>query len=843
MNFTGFKFAPNMEKNSQHLIIVESPSKAKTLKRFLGNEYKVEASVGHIRDLPKNDLGIEIDKGFTPKYVISADKKKVIASIKHAMETSGEIFLATDPDREGEAIAWHLLQVLKPGVPVKRLVFHEITPKAINEAFKHTRNIDDNLVSAQESRRILDRLFGFLVSEKLWYNVKSRLSAGRVQSPAIKIIVDREKLRAAFFESVYWRLTATFLNGKDPFQAVLITVGDQKVARGKDFDNTTGELSVKNRLILTEELAKKYSKEWLDHTWKVQSVEQKPAVSHPSPPFITSTLQQEGVRKLRLSSKQVMSIAQHLYEDGYITYMRTDSVNLSTEAIAAARDIIAQKFGDEYLPKTPRHYKNKVKNAQEAHEAIRPTGSAFRSPDELHGELSDLELKLYRMIWNRTIASQMASAKLLSTIALITDSHAVFEARGKIIQFHGYLKVYVSGTDDTDSSREDEETMLPTLSNGQSLECNGIEPSRQVTKPAPRYTEASLVKELESLGIGRPSTYASIMELIQKRGYANKVNGALIPTFTAYAVVQFLENYFTDLVDLQFTAWMEDQLDRISLSEMDAGSFLNGFYFGQETHPGLKAELEQSYDKNRSRQIMEAVDKAGNPVSLKIGRYGIYLQNDSQNATLPDDFIPSELTRGSITALFQQKNTEPEILGEFAENGEPIQLIKGRFGYYLKAGEKMKSLLPGMEPEALNHETAVQILSLPTVLGQHDGVDVIADLGRYGPYLKHGSKNQKIMPTDNLLELTLERAIEILNSPGGNRNSEALRELGTDPFSNGTVQVKSGRYGDYVTDGKVNATLPKTVSANEVTLEEATALIAARREKGPAKRRFTRKRK
>ncbi|MFQ6610296.1 MAG: type I DNA topoisomerase [Fidelibacterota bacterium] len=831
-----------MSKKSEHLIIVESPSKAKTLKRFLGDKYLVEASVGHVRDLPSGELGIDTEKDFKPKYVISPDKKKVISALKKAIENAGELYIATDPDREGEAIAWHLLQILKPAIPVKRLVFHEITQKAISEAFNHTRELDNNLVSAQETRRILDRLFGFLVSEKLWYNVKSRLSAGRVQSPAIKIIVDREKLRAAFVESEYWRLTGKFLNNSDLFSTILISLGNQKIARGKDFNAMTGKLSVKNRLVLTEELAQKYASDWLSHTWTVKSVEQKPAVSNPAPPFITSTLQQEGVRKLRLSSKNVMSTAQRLYEGGYITYMRTDSVNLSSEAITAARAIIEQRYGKEYLPKSPRHYKNKVKNAQEAHEAIRPAGSVFRSPEELKGELSDIEWKLYQLIWNRTIASQMTSAKLLATVALITDGNAVFEARGKSIQFHGYLKLYVSGTDEAKSTREDQESLLPALMSGQTVKCKSIDPSKQVTKPAPRFTEASLVKELESLGIGRPSTYASIMELIQKRGYANKVNGALIPTFTAYAVVQFLEEYFTDLVDLQFTAWLEDQLDSISLSQMPAGSFLNDFFYGHGEHPGLKADLEQQYDKNKSRHILELTDDVGNPVLVKIGRYGIYLQNDGQNVTIPDDFVPSELTPDSVAQLFRHKNTEPEILGNFPGNNEPIQLMKGRFGWYLKAGDKMKSLLPGMEPEGVTHDIAIQLLSLPKILGKHDGNDVLVDLGRYGQYIKNGSKNRKITPPDTVLNITLERAVELLNT-SGRASTQTLKVLGNDPASGDTIELKSGRYGDYVTDGKVNATLPKGTSADQISLEEAMSLIQARREKGPAKRRYSRKRK
>ncbi|MBT3250663.1 MAG: type I DNA topoisomerase [Candidatus Marinimicrobia bacterium] len=832
-----------MNTKSNNLIIVESPSKARTLKKFLGDQYIVEASVGHVRDLPSNELGIDVDNGFTPKYIVSTDKKKVVSAMKKALVGAESIYLATDPDREGEAIAWHLIQILKPKIPVKRLVFHEITKSAINEAFDHTREIDSNLVSAQETRRILDRLFGFQVSEKLWYNIKTRLSAGRVQSPAIKIIVDREKLRSAFIKNEYWRITGNFNGNSEDFSTILIEIDDKKIARGKDFNKTTGKLTGSNKEILTKESAEKYIGEWKTHDWTVKSIVHKPVVSNPSPPFITSTLQQEGVRKLRLSSRQVMSTAQRLYEGGFITYMRTDSVNLSSEAIDAARTAIGNHYGNEYLPEKPRYYKNKVKNAQEAHEAIRPAGSNFRSPDELSSQLNDLELKLYSMIWKRTIASQMASAKLLQTTAHIWDNHAVFEAKGKTIRFYGYLKAYVTGSDDRNAARDDQESILPDMTQNQSILCNDLIPSGHFTKPAPRYTEASLVKEMESRGIGRPSTYASIMELIQKRGYANKVKGALIPTFTAYAVVQFLERYFTDLVDLEFTARLEDQLDKISRSEMDASEFLSQYYFGGDGHPGLKAELELDFDKDVSRQILSLKDPDGNEILLKIGRYGLYLQSNGENLTLEDDFVPGDLTPQSISEMFKKKNTAPEILGSFPENGEDIHLINGRYGYYLKAGDKMKSLLPGMTEDMVTLEDAIQILSLPKSLGKWKDNEVKADLGRYGPYIRCGKETRKVAPPDNIIEITLERAGELLDAPAKRAGTQVLKVLGTDPATKTNIELKDGRYGAYVTDGKINATIPKSLSVDDVTLEQAIEMIKVKKAKGPAKHRFKKKKK
>ena len=585
-----------MATDLHNLIIVESPSKAKTLKRFLGDDYQIEASVGHIRDLPKNELGVDVDNGFKPTYVASKDKSKVITQLKKLLKNASTLYLATDPDREGEAIAWHLMELLDPKIPVKRLAFHEITKTAIQESFDHIRDIDQSLVSAQEARRILDRLWGYLVSKKLWFNVKGGLSAGRVQSPAVKIVVDREKERARFIESEYWSIITQFDSKGESFEARLKALDGQKIAIGKDFDKETGKLSKSNLLALDKTKAKSLAESFLNSDWKVTKVEQKPANQNPYPPFITSTLQQEGVRKLRMSSQQVMRNAQKLYEEGYITYMRTDSVNLSSEAINGSRNAIKSLFGAEYLPETPPIYKSKVKNAQEAHEAIRPAGATFKNPKDIQGELDGQEWKLYDMIWKRTLASQMKSAKLLKTNVEISDGKAMFDAHGKVIEFPGFLKVYVEDIDDPKKERDDKESILPPMQEGESVTGKDFTPNQHFTKPSPRFTEATLIKELEALGIGRPSTYAAIMGNIQNRGYARKVNGALIPTFTAYAVVQFLENNFTDMVNLQYTADLENTLDAISRNEMKSEDFLTQFYKGEYGTAGLEALLEYEVD-------------------------------------------------------------------------------------------------------------------------------------------------------------------------------------------------------------------------------------------------------
>ncbi len=836
------KFAAKSEIVLSKLVIVESPSKIKTLKKYLGPEYDIQASVGHIRDLPDKELGIDTEHGFKPTYQVSADKRKVITELKKCLKKADELLLATDPDREGEAISWHLLEVLNPKIPHKRLVFHELTAGAIREALNELRELDRNLVAAQETRRIMDRLFGFPVSEVLWYNVKGGLSAGRVQSPAIKLVVDREKLRSRFVQSEYWSIKGQYKTNGDVFAANLIALDDQKIAGGKDFNRETGKLSKSNRIVLSGEKARDLSERLKTEDWHVRDIEQKPVTSNPHPPFITSTLQQEGVRKLRMSSRQVMQTAQRLYENGYITYIRTDSVHLSGEAVQAARQQVEELYGKEYIPAKPRTYKSKVKNAQEAHEAIRPAGTRFRTPEDLKGDLKGKDWDLYHLIWTRTLASQMKSAKLLQTIVSIQADNALFQATGRIIQFPGYFKVYVKGRD-SESELDDREALLPSLTLGQSLECEKLEPVLHVTKPTPRYTEASLIKDLEARGIGRPSTYASIMETIQRRGYVNRSAGKLIPTFTAYAVVQFLENHFKDLVDLEFTANLEESLDAISRSELKESTFLDTFYYGEDDHPGLKILTEQKFDKQKSRLIQTIEDREGVTAALKIGRYGLYLERDGDRAAVPLEFVPSELTPEAVTEFFEKKNAEPDQLGEFPETGEPIYLKKGRYGPYLQTGEKMKSLLPGLKPEDVTLDTAVNILSLPREIGSHPetGEKIQIDIGRYGPYMKCGKVNRKIQKPDDLLTLTVERALELLAQKTRNQTT-SLKQLGKDS-SGSAIELKSGRYGPYVTNGKINVTIPKALDPEEITLETAVSMIAEKAAKGPAKRRNYRRKK
>ena len=829
-----------MATDLHNLIIVESPSKAKTLKRFLGNDYQIEASVGHVRDLPKSDLGVDVDNGFKPTYVASKDKSKVITQLKKLLKNASTLYLATDPDREGEAIAWHLMELLDPKIPVKRLAFHEITKTAIQESFDHIRDIDQSLVSAQEARRILDRLWGYLVSKKLWFNVKGGLSAGRVQSPAVKIVVDREKERARFIESEYWSIITQFDSKGESFEARLKALDGQKIAIGKDFDKETGKLSKSNLLALDKTKAESLAESFLNSDWKVTKVEQKPAKQNPYPPFITSTLQQEGVRKLRMSSQQVMRNAQKLYEEGYITYMRTDSVSLSSEAINGSRNAIKSLFGAEYLPETPPIYKSKVKNAQEAHEAIRPAGATFKNPKDIQGKLDGQEWKLYDMIWKRTLASQMKSAKLLKTNVEISDGKAMFDAHGKVIEFPGFLKVYVEDIDDPKKERDDKESILPPMQEGESVTGKDFTPNQHFTKPSPRFTEATLIKELEALGIGRPSTYAAIMGNIQNRGYARKVNGALIPTFTAYAVIQFLESNFTDMVNLQYTADLENTLDAISRNEMKSEDFLTQFYKGENGTAGLEALLENEVDKEKSRTIMELKDDSGKTITVKIGRYGVYIQDGETNTTLPDDSIPSELNFKNALISLQKKAEGPTELCSHPDSGEPVLFKDGRFGPYVQCGDKMKSLLPGMTQAEVTPEIALKLIALPKDLGKHpeSGDMVKSDIGRYGPYIRCGKTTRSVIAPDSILQLTLDRAVDILATEKAKSGTRVIKELGIDPKTKMAIEIKDGRYGPYVTDGKINATLPKATTSDEVTLDIALQLIADKKAKGPSKRRF-----
>jgi DNA topoisomerase I len=828
-----------MANKNTKLVIVESPSKIKTLKKFLGGDYIIEASVGHICDLSKKDMGIDIENGFTPTYEVSPDSKKVVSNLKAVMKNVDELYLATDPDREGEAISWHLIEQLKPKVPVKRLVFNEITKTAILEAFNNTRELDMSLFKAQETRRILDRLFGFMVSKKLWFNVKGGLSAGRVQSPAVKILVDREKERSRFIESEYWSVSADFSIKGESFNTTLNYIGTERVATGKSFEKETGALVQKNTLALDKEGAEKLAANLKDHDWKVSSLEQKPGTQNPYAPFITSTLQQEGIRKLRMSSQQVMRVAQRLYENGYITYMRTDSVNLSNEAITAARSAISSMYGDEYMPKSPRQYKSNAKNAQEAHEAIRPAGSLFILPDELKSKLESNEYKLYDLIWKRTVASQMSSAKLQKTSVAISDGEYKFSASGKIIEFPGFMRAYVEGADDPNAQLDDKEKKLPQMHEGDLLKCESVDSKQHFTKPINRFTEASLVKELEALGIGRPSTYASIMKRIQDKGYVNRVKGSMIPTFTGYAVIQFLEKYFDELVDLQYTSQMENILDEISNGSTDSSKFLDEFYFGTDkNHLGLEADLEQEFDKDLSKEIMTIIDKDENPIQLKIGRYGLYIQKGDTRATILDTIPPSELDSNYVINLLEKKESGPEEMGNFPETGEPIYLKVGRYGPYIQTGKKMKSLLPGMKEEDVTPEIALAIISLPKTIGTwpENGKAIISDIGRFGPYIKCEKETRSIPASINLLEITEEQACELLAIKRKGATS-ILKELGDG------IELKDGRYGAYVTDGKINATLPKSTSPDDITLEIAIQLIAEKKAKGPVKKYRKKKKK
>ena len=818
--------------SNKNLIIVESPSKIKTLKKFLGEDYHIEASVGHFRDLPKKNLGIDLENNFTPEYVVSEDSKKVVKNLKSVLKNMDAIYIATDPDREGEAIAWHLIDELKPKVPVRRMVFNEITKTAILDSLKNIRDIDLNLVNAQECRRFLDRLFGFLVSKELWYNVKGGLSAGRVQSPAVKILVDREKQRTQFVKSEYWSLQGNFQSNNGKIFSRLFSINDEKIAIGKSFNKETGELSAKNTVVLDAKKAKELESTLSNKDWKVVDLETKPQNQNPYPPFITSTLQQEGIRKLRMNSTKVMRVAQTLYEEGHITYMRTDSINLSSEALNASRRVIEKKYGKDYLPATPRVYKSKIKNAQEAHEAIRPAGSTFKDPKSLEGSLTNDEYKVYDLIWKRTVASQMNSAKIEQTKLQISDEKYLFIANGKTIIFPGFLRAYVEGSDDPSADLDDMEKTLPKVSIGDSVIWDDIISKQHFTKPISRFTEASLVKELETLGIGRPSTYAAIMKKIQDKGYANNVKGALIPTFIGYSIVQFLERNFTDLVNLQYTSNMEDELDNIALGDIKKEDYLKNFYYGDNGTTGLHDKLGQDYDK-LSQRLIHTFNSDDEITEIRIGRYGIYAQLGDSRVTIDDTIPPSELTLEIIKKMLSDKNAAPEVLAKDEKSGDDILLKKGRFGPYLQCGKKMKSFPPGINEENLTSEIAQQIMLLPIEIGvdSKSKEPIMKDIGRYGPYLKCGKNNRKISAPDDILTITLERAIELFSvNP---KQGGILKTLGQS--DNLDIVVKDGRYGIYVTNGKVNVTIPKDVDYN--TLELSTALEMIKNKK--PKKRFS----
>ena len=814
-----------MNTSQKRMIIVESPSKIKTINKFLGSEYIVESSVGHIRDLPSKDIGIDINNDFSTTYVDSDRSKDVIKKLKSQLKKCSELYIATDPDREGEAIAWHIVECLKPKVPIKRLVFNEITKKAVLESFNNIRKIDGQLFAAQESRRILDRLFGFLVSKTLWFNVKGGLSAGRVQSPALKILVDREKARTQFIENEYWSLKGDFVSANTTFSANLISIDSNPIAKGTSFNKETGKLLKTNTIVLDQEKAEKLATSIKDNNWLITFLETKPATQNPYPPFITSTLQQEGIRKLNLNATQVMSVAQKLYENGFITYMRTDSISLSSEAINAARQEIKKLYGDNYLPDAPRVYKAKSKNAQEAHEAIRPAGSTFKHPDELKNVVNDLELKLYKLIWKRTMACQMKSAKLENTTMHISDDEHIFEAKGKVIKFDGFLKAYVEDKDYQENEKDDKESVLPNLSQGDSTICKELEPKQHFTKPINRYTEASLVKELEKLGIGRPSTYASIMKKIIDKGYVNREGkSTLIPTFTGYAIVHFLEKYFDDLVNLEYTASMENHLDEIASGSLDKIKYLNEFYFGQN-NDGLESQLEQEFDKEFARTILQ-ISENDKSVDVKIGRYGIYAQSGDNRVNIDDALPPSEFDIDIVEKQLADKLKGDKEIAIDPNTKEPIYLKNGKFGPYVNCGKKNKGLLPNMKEEDVTPEIAIQLISLPKKIGVYEDNDITIDNGKFGPYIRCGKLTRSVKTS--LFDL---------------QESEAVKLLESDPsivkkFKDSDIVVKKGRFNrsDYIQQGKVNASIPKGINSEEITLEEAEKLIVQANEKKSKKK-------
>jgi len=849
---------------TKSLVIVESPTKARTIASFLGSDATVESSMGHIRDLPRSAaeipakakgedwarLGVNVDKGFEPLYVVPKERKSQVKKLRDLLKDVDELYLATDEDREGEAIAWHLVEVLKPKVPVKRMVFHEITRPAIEAAFSNPRDLDERLVSAQEARRILDRLYGYEVSPVLWKKVQPKLSAGRVQSVAVRIVVERERERMAFIPAGYWSLEGTFASVEDldkTFEASLVSVDEKKVATGRDFD-TQGKPK-KDVHVLDQETATALATGLRESEFEVASVESKPYTRKPYPPFRTSTLQQEAGRKLRFSSSRTMSVAQRLYENGYITYMRTDSVQLSDSAVATSRSQISRLYGSEYLSPSPRKYSGKqAKGAQEAHEAIRPAGE-FLTPEQVGADVGRDEAALYDLIWKRTVASQMADAKGVTVSvrlgATSSSGEAVlFGASGRTITFPGFLRAYVQGSDDPESELDDREKILPPLEEGDDLAVERLEPTGHETRPPARYTEASLVQRLEELGVGRPSTYASIMTTIQDRGYVFKKSSALVPTFTAFGVVGLMEKHFPDLIDYEFTAAMETDLDRIADGAEESVPWLSAFYFGDD---GLKQKVATRLDEIDPRLVNSIPigdDGDGIEIVARIGRYGPYVERGEERGSIPEDMAPDELTVERAVELIEEQNKGDKIFGTDAESGLTVYGKTGRFGPYVQLGEqeegstekpKRASLFKGMDIDELGLDDALALLSLPRTVGtDEEGVEILALNGRYGPYIQRGDDRRSLESEDQLFTLTVEEASKLLAEPPrrrGQARSSDLKELGKDPVSGKSVTVRSGRYGPYVTDGEVNASLRKGDSPEKISLERAAELLQARRDR------------
>ncbi len=844
--------------NGKKLVIVESPAKAKTIAGYLGSDYLVESSIGHIRDLPNNAseipaklkgeswarLGVNVDKDFEPLYVVDSRKKKVVSDLKAKLKNADELLLATDEDREGEAIAWHLREVLDPKVPVRRMVFHEITRPAIERALGETREIDARLVDAQETRRILDRLYGYEVSPVLWRKIMQGLSAGRVQSVATRLVVERERERMKFVAAEYWDIVASYEPGA--FTARLTSIDGRRVAQGRDFAQD-GTLRQADAVQLTEAGARELAAGLEGAAFTVSSVEEKPYTRRPAAPFMTSTLQQEASRKLRLSSQQTMRVAQRLYENGYITYMRTDSTTLSESALAAARDQARELYGADSVPAQPRQYNRKVKNAQEAHEAIRPAGDRFRTPEQVRRELTAEEFNVYDLIWKRTVASQMEDARgqtvSVRIAAAAADGRSTeFSTAGTVITFRGFLLAYEEGLDEP--SGDAEEKVLPPLSEGDALNATALDPDGHSTSPPPRFTEASLVKALEERGIGRPSTYAAIMGTILDRGYVRKQGQALIPEFLAFAVVKLLENHFPQLVDYEFTARMEDDLDEIASGDEARTAWLQRFYFGEDGDAGLKELVEGRLAEIDAREV-NTLELPGSDIVVRVGKYGPYLERGTDRQTLPPDIAPDELTSARAEEILAQGNQEHE-LGSDPESGRTIAVRSGRYGPYVtevvEGDEKPRtaSLFKTMSPETVTLEEALKLLTLPRSLGESDGEEVLAANGRYGPYVKRGKESRSLDSEEQLFSISLDEALARLAQPkqrGRRAAAPPLKELGDDPVSGKPIVLKEGRFGPYVTDGETNASLRAADSIEAIGPERAAELLQDRRDRGPAPKR------
>ena len=855
------------------LVIVESPAKAKTIEGFLGRaNFQVLASRGHIRDLPSSAkqvpksitdpeirrLGIDVNNHFEPIYVVVDKKKDVVKELKAALTDADEVLLATDEDREGEAISWHVLEVLKPKVPVKRLVFHEITAKAIEDALSHPRDLDMRLVEAQEGRRKLDRLFGYEMSVVTRRRAGGATSAGRVQSVAARLVVERERARMAFRAATYWDLEGTFAARDAELPASLVALDGRRLATGRDFEATTGQLaSGADVAVLDEAAAETLAGQLRDATFRVTSVESKSMVERPKPPFTTSTLQQEAGRKLSFTAARTMAVAQGLYEHGYITYMRTDATFLSEQAITAARDQIRTLYGDEYLPAEPRQYRGKVKNAQEAHEAIRPAGDAMRVPDDLARELNTDERRIYDLIWKRTVACQMADARIRRvTVRLVGDvpsgGEATFQATGRTIEFPGYLRAYVEGADDPEAELEDREAILPPLEDGDAAQCRTLVPSSHTTQPPARYTEASLVKELEERGIGRPSTYAVVIDTLLRRDYVWKKGSALVPTWTAFAKSQLLEGYFPHLIDYEFTATMEEALDAIARGEGEAEKWLHAFWFGNG-QTGLKDLVNEDHlatiDPAEVNAVPIGTDAAGHEIIVRVWNNGASVVRGEDRAPVPVDLAPDELTIEKAEELIEKGSGGPRVLGTDPDTDLPVLALTGRYGPFVQLGEmedgskekpKRASLLSDQQVDTVDLDQALAVLALPRVVGvTPDGVEVTVQNGRYGPYLKKGTASRSLEPEAEMFTITMPQAEVIFAQPKrrGRRTKPPIAELGPHPESGAAVRVLDGRYGPYVTDGELNATVPRGVDPASVDLEQAVELLRERAARGPAEKK------